>query len=126
MINHMVEQQSHHLDAVFHALADPTRRAMVQNLAKGPSTVTELATPFAMSLAAASKHIKVLERAGLIDRTVRGRTHVCRLNAGPIQSGLEWMKRYEKFWSDRLDILEARLLAEDRLKAESSKSRRKK
>ena len=111
----MVEYPSHDLDTVFHALADPTRRAMLRTLATGEQTVCELAQPFRMSLAAASKHIKVLERAGLIDRTVEGRTHTCRLNAKPMRSTLDWMRHYEKFWGDRLDVLESRLLAEDEI-----------
>lgn len=110
----MVNYQSSNLDAVFHALADPTRRAMLASLAEQPHTVSELARPFAMSLAAASKHVKVLEKAGLLRRTIQGRTHVCRLDPAPIRSGAEWMRRYEKFWGDRLDSLEAQILAADR------------
>jgi DNA-binding transcriptional ArsR family regulator len=108
----MVEDSSQ-LDAVFHALADPTRRAMLTNLAREPRKVTELAAPFAISLAAASKHIQVLERAGLVRRTVQGRTHVCRLDARPMHGGFEWMRHYEQFWNQRLDVLEALLEAED-------------
>ena len=122
----MVEYTSQDLDAVFHALSDPTRRTMVRSLAGGEHTVSELAEPFEMSLAAASKHIKVLERAGLLERKVEGRTHICRLNAGPMQSTLEWIRYYEKFWGDRLDILESRLLAEDQIEARKSKKTREK
>ncbi|HEX6060254.1 MAG TPA: metalloregulator ArsR/SmtB family transcription factor [Gemmatimonadaceae bacterium] len=110
----MVDTSAHRLDAVFRALADPTRRAMLQSLSRQPRSVGELAAPFEMSLAAASKHIKVLERAGLVRRTVRGRTHLCRLDARPLRDGAEWMRRYEKFWSERLDALEEALRAEDR------------
>ena len=120
----MVEYPSHDLDAVFHALADPTRRAMVQMLAGGECTVGELAEPFEMSLAAASKHVKVLERAGLIQRTVEGRTHICRLDAQAMRPTSEWMRRYERFWGDRLDILESRLLAEDEIAAGMKKEKR--
>lgn len=109
----MVEDKSVRLDAVFHALSDATRRAMLRRLAAGESTVGELAAPFAMSLAAASKHIKVLERAGLVQRTVQGRVHVCRLDARPMHGGMEWIRHYEKFWNERLDALEAALAAED-------------
>ena len=116
ILNHMVEYTHQDLDAIFHALADPTRRAMLRTLASDDRTVSELAKPFAMSLAAASKHVKVLERAGLINRTVEGRTHICSLNAQPMRSTLEWIRYYEKFWGDRLDILESRLLAEDEIK----------
>lgn len=107
----MVEDIS--LDAVFHALADRTRRAMLKNLAGEPRKVTELAAPFDISLAAASKHIQVLERAGLVERSIQGRTHICRLNAEPMHAGMEWMRHYEKFWTRRLDVLEAVLEAED-------------
>ncbi|WP_396614900.1 ArsR/SmtB family transcription factor [Lysobacter soli] len=110
----MVESNSDRLDAVFRALADPTRRAMVRNLARQPRSVGELAEPFEISLAAASKHIKVLEGAGLVQRDVQGRTHVCRLDARPLHAGMEWMRHYEQFWNQRLDALEDLLLAEDR------------
>ncbi len=113
IFNHMVEYTSAPLDAVFHALADPTRRAMLGSLSQGPRTVGELAAPFAISLAAASKHIKVLEQAGLLRRSVSGRTHVCRLDAQPMHAGLEWIRHYEQFWQGRLDTLEALLRAED-------------
>ncbi|QGW66917.1 metalloregulator ArsR/SmtB family transcription factor [Lysobacter soli] len=110
----MVESNSDRLDAVFRALADPTRRAMVRNLARQPRSVGELAEPFEISLAAASKHIKVLEGAGLVQRDVQGRTHVCRLDARPLHAGMEWMRHYEQFWNQRLDALEDLLRAEDR------------
>ena len=116
--NHMVEDQA--LDDVFHALADPTRRAMLKNLAKSEHTVGELAEPFAISLAGASKHIKVLERAGLVKRRVEGRTHVCRLEAMPMHAGMEWMRHYEQFWNERLDVLEEILAAEDAEKRKAS------
>ncbi len=108
----MVEQNALELDIVFHALGDPTRRRMLRELAGGERTVTQLAEPFAMSLAAASKHIKALESAGLIRREVRGRTHICRLDPGPLASAHEWLGFYERFWNERLDVLE-RLLRED-------------
>lgn len=101
------------LDATFHALSDRTRRAMLRGLAEGPRTVGELAAPFAMSLAAASKHIKVLEAAGLIERAVKGRVHLCRLSAEPMHAGAEWLRHYDKFWNARLDALEAALAEED-------------
>lgn len=109
----MVDYSAPHLDDVFHALADPTRRAMVASLSRSEQTVGELAAPFPITLAAASKHIKVLERAGLIARTVTGRTHLCRLEAGPIHAGMEWMRHYEKFWHQRLDALDDMLATED-------------
>lgn len=101
------------LDSVFHALADPTRRAMLNNLAAGACTVGELAAPFDISLAGASKHIQVLERAGLIRREVQGRVHTCSLDARPLHMGVEWMRHYQRFWTRKLDVLEALLEAED-------------
>jgi DNA-binding transcriptional ArsR family regulator len=109
----MVEFQTGQLDHVFHALGDPTRRHMLRSLAGGERKVTELAEPFAMSLAAASKHIKALENAGLIRREVRGRTHLCRLEPGPLASAHQWLGFYERFWTDRLDALERLLRGED-------------
>jgi DNA-binding transcriptional ArsR family regulator len=104
----MVELDSQ-LDTIFHALGDATRRHMLRALMQGERTVTELAEPFAMSLAAASKHIKALEKAGLIRRDVRGRTHMCRLDPGPLADAHQWLGVYERFWSGRLDALEALL-----------------
>lgn len=109
----MVDYHSERLDALFQALADPTRRAMLRRLAEGERNVGELAGPFDMTLAAASKHIKALERAGLVRREVRGRIHVCRLDAEPLHGGFEWLRHYERFWNQRLDDLEALLRAED-------------
>lgn len=111
--NHMVEHDSQTLDNIFHALGDATRRAMLAELATGGRTVGELAEPFAMSLAAASKHIKVLESAGLIRRDVRGRTHHCSLEPVPLASADQWLGMYRRFWTDRLDTLEQLLRAED-------------
>jgi DNA-binding transcriptional ArsR family regulator len=105
----MVEQFPEHLDSVFHALADPTRRAMLRSLALGEHTVSELAEPFHMSLAAASKHVKTLERAGLVRRTVQGRTHHCRLDPAPLAAARDWLRFYERFWNERLDALQALL-----------------
>src|SRR5690349_11129240 len=102
----MVELQTPQLDAVFHALGDPTRRRMLRQLADGERTVGQLAEPYAISLNAASKHIKALESAGLIRREVRGRTHMCRLDAGPLGKADEWLRHYERFWNTRLDRLE--------------------
>ena len=113
----MVEYLSQTLDPVFHALGDATRRQMLRQLSAGARTVSELAAPHEMSLAAASKHIKVLEGAGLLSRDVQGRTHICRLNAGPLANAHDWLTFYEKFWTSRLDALEALLKAEDAAKA---------
>jgi DNA-binding transcriptional ArsR family regulator len=94
------------MDQVFHALSHDARRAILTRLASGDRTVGELAEPFSMSLEAASKHIRVLEGAGLVRRTVEGRRHVCRLEARPLASAAAWLRFYERFWSKRLDALE--------------------
>jgi len=109
----MVNKAPERLDAVFHALADPTRRAMLRDLSAGQRTVGELAAPFAISLAGASKHIQVLERAGLVQREVQGRVHVCRIDARPLHAGVEWLRHYERFWTSKLDALASLLEAGD-------------
>ena len=102
------------MDAVFHALAHGARRDMLARLADGELTVGDLAEPLTMSLAAASKHIKVLERAGLVRRTVDGRRHVCRLETAPLASASAWIQFYERHWNDRLDALERMFRAPDK------------
>lgn len=109
------------LDALFAAVSDRTRRDMLRQLAEGECSVGELAAPFDMSFAAASKHLKVLEGAGLIRREVAGRTHIVRLNAQPLHAGVEWLRFYEKFWNERLDVLENLLREEDRAKTRNRK-----
>ncbi len=106
----MVEQN---LDSVFHALSDATRRGMLARLAAHEASVSELAAPYAMSLAAASKHVKALERAGLVHRTVAGRTHICRLAPDPLARIQDWLRFYEHFWMARLDDLENALEADN-------------
>jgi DNA-binding transcriptional ArsR family regulator len=101
----MVNYLSGVLDATFAALADPTRRAILARLARGESMVTELAAPFAVSLPAISKHLRVLERAGLLARERSGRVHRCRLVAGPMRDAAEWIARYRSFWEGQLDAL---------------------
>lgn len=86
---------------------------MLRSLADGERSIGELATPFAMSFAGASKHVKVLEEAGLVHREVRGRRHVCRLDAAQLAEAEAWLRYYERFWTGRLDTLEALLRAED-------------
>jgi DNA-binding transcriptional ArsR family regulator len=95
------------LDDVFQALAHDARRTMLGRLAVGELTVGQLAAPLDMSLAAASKHVKILERAGLVRRTVAGRRHLCRLEPGPLASASAWLRFYERFWQGRLDALES-------------------
>ena len=113
----MVKQQGASLDHVFHALADPTRRAMLRSLAAGERNIGELAAPFRMSFAAASKHVRVLESAGLVRRRVQGRAHICRIEPAPLAAAEEWLRYYERFWTKRLDAL---LKAEDRAGAPQS------
>ena len=95
------------LDTVFHALADPTRRGMLASLALGEKSIGELAEPYKMSLAGASKHVKVLEDAGLLARRRVGRTHLITLEARPLEEAERWLRQWEKFWTVRLDRLEA-------------------
>ena len=92
---------------MFQALGDPSRRAMVQRLSEGPASVSELAKPFAMSLPAIMKHLDVLGDAGLIAREKTGRVVACRLTAKPMEQAMEWLNRYQRFWSDNLDRLAA-------------------
>ena len=110
----MVEQQQSdpQLDRVFHALADGTRRAMMVELSSGARSVGDLAAPHDTSLAAASTHVKVLVRAGLLRREIRGRTHHCHLERAPLRDGLTWIQRLEAFWTARLDALEQALGAD--------------
>ena len=120
----MVELNPSRLDAIYRALGDATRRQMLRDLAQGERTVGQLAEPFAISLAAASKHIKSLESAGLIRREVRGRTHLCRLEPGPLASAHEWLRFYEVFWTQRLDLLD-RLLRQEGEPKPTTKPKRK-
>jgi DNA-binding transcriptional ArsR family regulator len=101
------------MDAVFHALASQARRDMLARLDAGPLTVGQLAEPLAMSLAAAAKHVQVLERAGLLHRTIDGRRHICRLEPGPLASAQAWLAFYQRHWRERLDALEDLFQAAD-------------
>ncbi|HVV80799.1 MAG TPA: metalloregulator ArsR/SmtB family transcription factor [Pseudolabrys sp.] len=120
----MVELQTPRLDSIFHALGDATRRQMLRDLASGERTVGQLAEPFDISLAAASKHIKALEGAGLIRREVRGRTHVCRLDPGPLANANDWLSYYERFWTQSLDKLDALLRVEQQTQSDKKESDR--
>ena len=102
------------LDQVYGALADPTRRAILGILAEGDANVGSLAERFPISLNGVSKHVKVLERAGLVERTVRGREHRLRLNAEPLREAAMWLEHYRTFWDGRLEALEAFLLKKER------------
>src|SRR4051794_18589837 len=109
-----------HLDATFAALADPTRRAILARLARGDASVMELAEPFAMSQPAISKHLKVLERAGLISRGRDAQRRPCRLEPSPLRGAGEWLERYREFWEAGFDGV-----LEDLKKKDRARSRRK-
>ena len=102
----MGEYQERRLDATLGALADPTRRAILARLARCEARVTDLAEAFPISLNSTSKHIRTLERAGLVRRTVRGREHVLSLEAAPLAEAAAWIERYRRFWDDRLAALD--------------------
>ncbi len=102
------------LNQVYGAIADPTRRAILGILAEGDTNVGDLAERFPISLNGVSKHVKVLERAGLVERTIQGREHRLRLNAEPLQEASVWLEHYRAFWNARLEALETFLLKQDR------------
>jgi len=102
----MVKCSSHTLDRTFAALADPTRRGMLEHLSRGDMCVTDLARPYSMSLPAVSKHLRVLENAGLVHRRRNGRIHSLKLEAAPMQQAQQWIEEYRKFWEGSLDRLD--------------------
>lgn len=104
--NHMVELQDTSLNQTYAAIADPTRRAILIRLMQSEARVTELAEPFDISLNAVSKHLRVLERAQLIRRTIKGRDHYLSVNIEPLQEAAEWIETYQQFWEKRMDALE--------------------
>lgn len=116
--------QAERLNATFAALADPTRRAIIARLAKGEAPVTELARPFDMTLPAISKHLKVLERAGLIERGREAQWRPCRLKPAPLKDAADWVERYREFWEQSFDRLEEYL--RDIQKADKKRDRVKK
>lgn len=109
MFNQMVKYSTTTLDRTFAALADPTRRRILSHLARGSKRVTQLARPHAMSLPAVSKHLRVLENAGLLRRRRYGRVHQMQLEAGPLKKAAQWVEEYRKFWEGSLDRLAAYL-----------------
>lgn len=113
----MVERSQDHLSHVFAAVADPTRRAIVQRLARRPATISEIAEPFSVSFNAVSKHMMVLERAGLVERQIRGRERVCRLRPRALRRANAWLEQYRQFWEVRLDALEAYVAVKARARA---------
>jgi DNA-binding transcriptional ArsR family regulator len=126
----MVQQQTSadHLNATFAALADPTRRAILARLASGETSVSELAEPFEMSMPAISKHLKVLQRAGLIERGREAQWRPCRLAARPLKDASDWLDRYRRFWEESFDRLEdyLRELQKKEPKKKENKNGRKK
>ena len=103
----MVEyRQAQELDQVFAALADPTRRAILKALSSCPATINEIAKPFPVSLNAISKHVMVLERAGLVRHEIKGREHHCWIDARPLRDADKWLEAYRQFWQQRLEALE--------------------
>jgi DNA-binding transcriptional ArsR family regulator len=105
IFNLMVNESQDRLDLVFRALSDRTRRSMLRRLTHGELTVSELAAPLEMSLAGASKHVQALERAGLVQRTVRGRVHYCRIDPRPLERADDWLREYEALWDTRIERL---------------------
>jgi len=118
----MGEYQDPRLDEVFAAMSDATRRAILARLSESDARVTELASAFPISLNSTSKHIRILERAGLVTRSVQGREHLLSLNAGPMAEAAGWMEYYRRFWEDRLALLERFVIA----KRDKDKRRSKK
>ncbi len=118
------------LSATFHALADPTRRAILARLSSGEASVNDLAAPFDMSLPAISKHLKVLEGAGLISRTKEAQYRPCKLEAQPLQEANAWVEQYRKFWEASFDRLDAYLQAlqakEKKVSTKGSKKKNRK
>ena len=108
--NHMVELQDASLNQTYAAIADPTRRAILIRLMQSEARVTELAEPFDISLNAVSKHLRVLERAQLVRRRIKGRDHYLSVNIEPLQEAAEWIETYQKFWEKRVDALETFLV----------------
>lgn len=121
MVSHQTD-----LDKVFHALANPTRRSMLRSLVTRNQSIVELAAPFTISFPAASKHLRVLESAGLVTRTIRGRVHLFRIEPGPLAEADSWLQFYERLWNEQLDALEALLEAEDSAGPPPSKNKRRK
>src|ERR1700680_325573 len=112
MLNQMIEYQRSQLDAVYSAISHPVRRSLLEHLRPRGARVTELAAQYPISLAAVSKHIRVLEATGLVRRTISGREHQLALEPSPLMGAAVWLGAYRPFWEDRLDLLEARLRQE--------------
>lgn len=115
-LNRMVDHSAAALSVVFDAISDPTRRAILKRLGRGPARVTDIAKRFPVSLNAVSKHLKVLQRAGLVRRDIHGRDHVLSLDARPLRGASAWIDEMECFWEDRLDALERHVAMKRRRK----------
>lgn len=113
MVEYSTKASSETLTAVFHTLADPTRRRVVEMLASGPRSVTDLASAFPMSLPAVSKHLKVMEKAGVIQRRKRGRVHEMSLRPETLESGMQWFNWHKDFWQQQLQSLQDYLENQD-------------
>jgi DNA-binding transcriptional ArsR family regulator len=116
----MVVEQSPRLDRVFHALAHPARRAIIRQLSSGERNLTELASPLRMTFPAATKHVRVLERANLVRRRVSGRQHLCRLRAEPLKDAMEWTEQFRRNWEARFEALDS--LLDEMTKEEQARS----
>ena len=119
----MGEYKLEQIDYIFEAVAHPARRAILARLTQSDARVTELASSFTISLNSTSKHIKILERAGLVRRTVNGRDHVLSLNAAPLAEAAEWIEYYRRFWEDNLQGLEAFVTHADRRRSDSEEGK---
>lgn len=123
IVIHMVVDRSSRLDRVFHALAHPARRAIVRQLSGGERNLSELAAPLKMTFPAATKHVRVLERANLVRRRVAGREHLCRLHAGPLKDAMDWTEQFRKNWEARFEALDS--LLEEMKSEDQARSRRR-
>ncbi len=121
IVNHMVLDRSPRLDLVFRALAHPARRAIIRQLAGGEKNLSELASPLKMTFPAATKHVRVLERAKLVRRRVSGREHLCRLHARPLKDAAVWTEQFRQHWEARFEALDSLL---DEMKADDESSGR--
>jgi len=122
ILNHMVSDRSSRLDVVFHALAHPARRAIIRQLSGGERNLSSLASPLRMTFPAATKHVRVLERADLVRRRVVGRQHLCRLRAAPLREAMQWTEQFRRNWEARFEALDALL---DEMKAEERRPPRR-
>lgn len=112
----MINNREQQLNKIFSALSDPTRRAMLLRLAEEDMSVSDLSMPFKMTKSAITKHVKILESAGLLKRTIDGRVHYCRFEAKPLKQATQWMQFYELFWNNKFDALDTFLTESNREK----------